>query len=304
MKRKITTAFFVFVITTGIFAGCGNTVSEGKSDSVMAAVIEVMAQAEEKKAEIERVEREAEEAAERAAAEAKAKEEAERKAREEAKRKAEEERLAKEAEEQARIEAEKRAEEERLAKEAEEAARIEAERKAEEERQAQEAAAKAQAEAEAKAAAEAQAKAEAEAKAQAEAQAAAQAQEQTQTTQSSGATYTGYQIYLDTDLLALVNADRSANGVGELVWSDSLAEYCKACIPTIVSNYYAGINVHEGCDGYENIARGQRSSDQVNQCWIESEGHHTQRLYSGHTQYAAATYRDENGNIFWIEAFN
>ena len=110
-------------------------------------------------------------------------------------------------------------------------------------------------------------------------------------------------ILVDDSLLGYVNADRTANGVGELTWSSELEEYCKNRLPVIVANYYAGIDVHTGWTELENAARGQRTASEVNQSWIDSEGHHTQRIYSGHTQYAAATYRDANGNIFWIEAF-
>lgn len=114
-------------------------------------------------------------------------------------------------------------------------------------------------------------------------------------------------IIADTDLLPLVNADRTANGVGELTWSSELEQYCKDRIPTIVYNDANGLWIHTGLTQNENIARGAWSSDLANAGWIHSPEHHDNRLNSSFTQYAAACYYfyDANGELhtFWIEAF-
>ena len=90
-----------------------------------------------------------------------------------------------------------------------------------------------------------------------------------------------------------------------LQWSDSLAQYCKDRIPVIEYNIENGIWVHEGALQTENEAHGPIfSSDEVNQDWINSEGHHSARIDSDYTLYAAATYQNPvTGRIIWIEAF-
>ena len=106
-------------------------------------------------------------------------------------------------------------------------------------------------------------------------------------------------------LLEKVNEDRANNGVAELQWSDSLAQYCKDRIPVVEYNIMNGLWAHEGASQTENEAHGAIfTSSEVNQGWINSEGHHNSRINSGYTMYAAAAYQNpETGLIIWIEAF-
>ena len=116
------------------------------------------------------------------------------------------------------------------------------------------------------------------------------------------------EIYADTDMLPLVNADRAANGVGALTWSSELEQYCIDRIPTLVYNDANNLWIHTGWTIRENVAyRGVFSSEQANNGWINSPEHHDARIDAQYTQYAAACYfyYDESGTIhtFWIEAF-
>ena len=300
MKKKYLTTVLVFAMSAAIFAGCSNAeetmaTADGRSFSVSeirGGIIETIEEAERQALEV------AEEAAKKAEEE-KAAEEAEKKAAEEAAKKAEEERIA----------AEKKAEEERLAKEAEEArlaeeARIAAEKTAAEE----------------KAAAEAQAKADAEAKAAAEAQAAAQAQAQAaqttvQNTQTGSVVdgnadhsvvveYDAGQTVKAYSLLDYVNQTRESAGVGALVWSEELENYCISRIPQIIEARSQGLTGHTGYSEAENLAYNNRSSSSANEAWNNSETHHNIRIMGDWTQYAAVGYQDPTtGAIYWIEAF-
>lgn len=116
------------------------------------------------------------------------------------------------------------------------------------------------------------------------------------------------EIYADTDMLPLVNADRAANGVGALTWSSELEQYCIDRIPTLVYNDANNLWIHTGWTIRENVAyRGVFCSEQANDGWINSPEHHDARIDAQYTQYAAACYfyYDESGTIhtFWIEAF-
>lgn len=115
------------------------------------------------------------------------------------------------------------------------------------------------------------------------------------------------EICIDTDLLPLVNADRAANGVGALTWSDELAQYCADRISVLVYNDANGLDIHTGWTEWENVVRYAYCSEEANDGWIKSSSHHKNRINSQWTQYGAACYYyyDESGTIhtFWIEAF-
>lgn len=115
------------------------------------------------------------------------------------------------------------------------------------------------------------------------------------------------EIAADYDMLPLVNADRTANGVGELTWSSELEQYCKDRIPTIVYNDANNLWIHTGGTHAENIVRGAYSSSMANSDWIYSTEHHDNRLNASYTQYAAVCYfyYDASGEVhtFWLEAF-
>ena len=126
------------------------------------------------------------------------------------------------------------------------------------------------------------------------------------------------------EMLALVNADRATNGVGNLAWNAELEAYCISRLPVVMNNFhsveYANAEAtgdyaaecaigHAGYTERENIAWtggsfGTDTAERHNTRWIKSTGHHKERIKAGFTQYACASYVDPvTGDEVWIEAF-
>lgn len=124
------------------------------------------------------------------------------------------------------------------------------------------------------------------------------------------------------EMLALVNADRTANGAGNLAWNADLEAYCISRLPVAMNNIHSpemaeakakGLNTsaiaHKGYTERENLtcayaAFGTCTAESRNECWIKSAGHHSARIGIGYTQYACASYVDPaTGDEVWIEAF-
>lgn len=126
------------------------------------------------------------------------------------------------------------------------------------------------------------------------------------------------------EMLALVNADRTANGAGNLTWNADLEAYCISRLPVAMNNFhsveYANARAagdyaaksaigHSGAYERENLAWtggsfGTDTAERHNTRWIESTGHHNSRITAGLTQYACASYVDPvTGDEVWIEAF-
>lgn len=123
------------------------------------------------------------------------------------------------------------------------------------------------------------------------------------------------------EMLDLVNADRAANGAGNLVWSEELANYSLIRVTEVLSNFqsaeyseakrnndpYASIICHRGHEYEENAIlsySGAITANTANLEWVESEGHHEERIYTENTQYACVSCLDPvTGQECWIEIF-
>lgn len=121
------------------------------------------------------------------------------------------------------------------------------------------------------------------------------------------------------EMLDLVNADRAANGTGNLVWSTDLEAYALQRAVEVSTNYSSpeywnaynnGLPTselaHKGCRAQtgENalLEYGASNATNSNTRWIVSAGHHQNRLLSGVTKYAAASYIDPvTGYETWVE---
>ena len=115
------------------------------------------------------------------------------------------------------------------------------------------------------------------------------------------------------ELLELVNEARAAVGAEPLVWDADLAKTAiqRACE---VGAYYS----HTRPDGTscfdvwpnwamsaaENIAAYQTSVEEVNADWTNSEGHYANMINEDMVSFAAALYRNDNGNYYWVECFS
>jgi uncharacterized protein YkwD len=61
--------------------------------------------------------------------------------------------------------------------------------------------------------------------------------------------------------------------------------------------------VHTNIAVAENIAMGQRSTQEVLQSWMNSSGHRANILNRGHRRIGVAAYRTPEGTIFWCQQF-
>ena len=113
--------------------------------------------------------------------------------------------------------------------------------------------------------------------------------------------------YAATDLLALVNADRAANGVGALVWDAACEQNAKNRLATVMSiQRSTGQLSHQGMTaGFgENLAFGigMNTATICNQAWINSAGHHQTRIDPYNVYYGAAFMNTPEG-VYVIECF-
>ena len=113
--------------------------------------------------------------------------------------------------------------------------------------------------------------------------------------------------YSATDLLALVNADRAANGAGALVWDAACEQYAKSRLATVMAIQRSnGSLSHDGQSALfgENLAFGigMNTANACNQAWINSSGHHKVRVGTNEVYYGAAFMNTPEG-VYVIECF-
>lgn len=102
------------------------------------------------------------------------------------------------------------------------------------------------------------------------------------------------------EMLTLVNEDRANNGADALVWDSGLESIALERALEIASNFsHDGMR---GCSG-ENIHAGSSTAEGANSSWINSSGHHANRINPGYTKYACAYSYDGYGGWCWVEIF-
>lgn len=126
------------------------------------------------------------------------------------------------------------------------------------------------------------------------------------------------------NMLNLVNADRNANGAGNLTWNADLEVVARQRAYEVYLNaqsaeYVNALNTGDYATQAAIIHNGSRegirenaivslysgvAEETANQNWIASNGHHVVRINAGYTQYAAASYTDPlTGVETWVEVF-
>jgi len=112
-------------------------------------------------------------------------------------------------------------------------------------------------------------------------------------------------------VLDLVNAQRTAVGLGSVSWSDSLAATAKIRASEIVVKWSHTRPNGESCFSIfpgefdavaENIAKGQGCASEVMTSWMASDGHRSNILKSGLTQLGVACYCVD-GTYYWVQDF-
>lgn len=127
------------------------------------------------------------------------------------------------------------------------------------------------------------------------------------------------------EMLALVNADRAANGAGNLAWNTDLEVIAQQRVIEVMANFQSAEmanavatgDYNAQCTiGHSGMRKGtsenalwvsdsySETAEVANADWIGSAGHHKNRLKGGWTQYAAASYVDPvTLQVTWVEVF-
>ena len=115
------------------------------------------------------------------------------------------------------------------------------------------------------------------------------------------------------ELLDLVNEAREAVGAPALTWDEELAQTAQQrgaeqmvlyshTRPNGRSCFTAWPASQRSYTG-ENIAMGQVAVTQVNTSWTNSEGHYANMINPDFTTFAAAHFKSESGEHYWVECF-
>lgn len=141
---------------------------------------------------------------------------------------------------------------------------------------------------------------------------------------SIGYSLSNMDIKSHNNMLNLVNADRNANGAGNLTWNADLELVARQRAYEVYLNaqsaeYVNALNSGDYATQAAIVHNGSRegirenaivslysgvAEETANQNWIASNGHHVVRINAGYTQYAAASYTDPlTGVETWVEVF-
>ena len=118
-------------------------------------------------------------------------------------------------------------------------------------------------------------------------------------------------------VLDLVNAERSKRGIAPLTLDSNLSSVAtKKSQDMINKNYFDHTSPTYGSpfnmmnqfgisyrSAGENIAKGQRTPQDVVTAWMNSEGHRKNILNSSYTNLGVGVAKDSNGTIYWTQMF-
>lgn len=107
-------------------------------------------------------------------------------------------------------------------------------------------------------------------------------------------------IAIERNVVDRTNAERARYGLPPLEVDDRLMESARAHATWMTLNQTMQ---HTRQPVAENIAMGQRDSQEVVQCWMNSSGHRANILNGGHRRIGVAAYRTIQGTIFWCQQF-
>jgi uncharacterized YkwD family protein len=118
-------------------------------------------------------------------------------------------------------------------------------------------------------------------------------------------------------VLELVNRERGKKGLQMLKGNSELTRVArKKCQDMINKNYFAHQSPTYGspfqmmeAEGIrfsaagENIAKGQRTAEEVMSAWMNSPGHRSNIMSPVYTELGVGMAKDKNGNIYWTQLF-
>jgi uncharacterized protein YkwD len=105
---------------------------------------------------------------------------------------------------------------------------------------------------------------------------------------------------VEKNIIRLTNIERVHHGLSPLVVDFHLLQSARN--HTIWMTRMQMLR-HTNLPVAENIAVGQRSSQEVVKSWMNSPGHRANILNQTYRKIGAAAYRNANGTIFWCQQF-
>ncbi len=122
---------------------------------------------------------------------------------------------------------------------------------------------------------------------------------------------------LETEVIRLVNAERSKVGRSALAQNNELSHVARLKSKDFVDhNYFSHNSPTYGTPfdmlksygikytaAAENIAEGQKTASEVMNTWMSSSAHRANILNSTYNQIGVGVARDNKGNLFWTQIF-
>ncbi len=107
-------------------------------------------------------------------------------------------------------------------------------------------------------------------------------------------------IAIEKNIVEYTNAERARYGLPALEVDSELVESARAHCTWMTLNQRLQ---HTRAAVAENIAMGQRDSQEVLGSWMRSSGHRANILNSAHRAIGVAAFRTPSGTIFWCQQF-
>ncbi|MCC7083458.1 MAG: hypothetical protein IT427_00445 [Pirellulales bacterium] len=105
---------------------------------------------------------------------------------------------------------------------------------------------------------------------------------------------------IEKNVIEKTNVERARYGLPPLMIDRNLIQSARTHAAWMTNNHSLQ---HTSLPVAENIAMGQRSSDEAVSSWMGSSGHRANILNSGHRRIGVAAYRTPDGTIFWCQQF-
>ncbi|RBP70229.1 spore coat assembly protein SafA/uncharacterized YkwD family protein [Alkalibaculum bacchi] len=120
---------------------------------------------------------------------------------------------------------------------------------------------------------------------------------------------------VEKQVIELTNQERAKNGLAPLAYNGELCNVARAKSQDMIDNNYfdhnsptygspfdmmKSFNIDYSAAG-ENIAKGQRSAQEVVTGWMNSEGHRKNILNSNYNQIGVGCVNDSNGTLYWTQ---
>ena len=124
-------------------------------------------------------------------------------------------------------------------------------------------------------------------------------------------------VTMEQQIVALVNDERAAIGLAELKVNDSLAGVAETKAEDLRDqNYFAHQSPTYGSPfdmmkqfsisfstAGENLAKGQKTPEEVMNDWMESSGHKANILNSAYTEIGVGYVTNNDGTTYWVQQF-